>query len=140
MATSDQLVHVNDGSIWWKLEGAGAELELDCKSCTINPKRPIAKLIGSKYGRQNIAGLPDMTGQMEVYLRKDEWAATLGLVPGAKGTLRVAHYNDAHGQSFPVILGEEFTEPVFSDDESTVKVITVPFQLDGPMPNPSEGG
>ncbi len=139
MATSDQLVHVNYGSIWWTPEGQ-AEIEIDCKSCSISPKRPIAKIIGSKYGRQNIAGLPDMTGSMEVYLRKDEWAATLGLVPGAKGTLRIAHYDDAHGQAFPVILGEEFTEPVFSDDESTVKVITIPFQLDGPMPNPSEGG
>lgn len=139
MATSDQLVHVNEGSAWWTPEG-GAEIELDCKTLTVNPKTPIAKVIGSKYGRQNMAGVPDITGQMEVYMRKNEWPSDLGLVPGAKGTLRTAHYDDAHGQPIPVILGEEFTEPVFSDDETSVKVQTIPFQLDGPMPEPSEGG
>jgi hypothetical protein len=134
MATSDFLIHVNEGTIFWTPDG-GAATEIDCKSCSAKPKAPIGKVIGSKYGRQNKPGLMDFTGELVVYLRRNENPYTLGLFPGAKGTLDLHHYDDANGWAdVPVILGEEFDEQIFTDNETDVKVITIPFMLDGDFP------
>lgn len=135
MATSDELIHVEEGSVFWTPEG-GAEVEIDVKTFTVKPKMPIAKVLGSKYGRQNIAGTGDLTGDAEIYLRRDEFIySDLQITPGAKGTLRGVHYDGGPEWSIPIVWGEEFTETIFQDSETDVKVIGAPFLLDGVMPD-----
>lgn len=134
MATSDQLVHVEDGEVFWTPD-AGVEIEIDVKMLSVKPKAPIARLLGSKYGRQNVKGTEDITGEAQIYLRKDEWLySTLGITPGAKGTLRGVHYDGGPEWEIPIVWGEEFDDTVFADNDTDVKVVTCPFMIDGAFP------
>jgi hypothetical protein len=134
MATSDQLIHIEEGTVFWTPD-AGVEVEIDCKSFGVKPKKPIARLLGSKYGRQNIGGTPDITGEAVIYVRRDEFPYTLLIQPGLKGTFRAPFYDGGPEWEIPVILGEEFTDDVYMDNETEVHTLTVPWMLDGDFPD-----